>query len=137
MDEFDEETTDMFIKNKELFEGTYSDVVRTDAPLEVGIMVDSEDVAFVLYGMSIDQAIVDTEYLLTMRTEDKTDYELSGMQPAGSNRIYLSPDSREVFLDALCSNQTVKIHMQSQFNDDYKFELEALNFVEEYQKLAG
>lgn len=137
VDEFYEDTTDMFIKNEELFIGTYSDVVYTSARLEVGVMVDKEDVAFMLYGEAGNRAVFDTEYSLTMRTEDKTDYALSGIQPEGSDRIYLSQDSREVFLDAMCSNRMVKIHMWGQYHDDYRFALESLNFAEEYQKLAG
>lgn len=101
-------------------------------------MIDSQDVAFILYKNNggSDKGIIEEGFLIKVRTEDKTDYDFPAIKFSGGNRVYLDPDFKDEFVEILKNNETIKVMMQNERNDDFLFEIISANFAEEYKNIG-
>lgn len=112
IDEFREPTGEYYVSGTTT--GTFSNSVATDAELTVRLIVDVENLAFLLYkyGDVLAKGIYDVEEFTILMKGDETDekFELSAIMVEGSDRLYLaSTEDKGEFYRAFNLNQFGKM----------------------------
>lgn len=138
VDIFDQPTDEAYVTGKDVFVGKFSNSATTDSLLYVKVLVDKDEVAFVLY--EYGKYIVDNpysrheEYGIIMKDANGKQYTLDGsMNASDGDRIFVSSDSDEkAVVDALKGNGSVSFYI---YNKDrpintYLFSVETSNFSE-------
>lgn len=144
VDDFQQPTDEWYITANTSFSGTFSNSATTNSKLAVQVAVDAEDVAFFLYEYGRSQVknpssnYVD-EYDITMRTADGTDHSLSGTAYCGGDRLMIEGKDMDTVLAAMKDGGTISFHIveSDRTTTSYLFSLEASNFSQVYEEMAG
>ncbi len=146
IDVFGDDTSNKYVSNVGLLEGTFSNSATYKSKLIVNFIIDEEDVAFALfeYG-SADNRVKNNssrltdEYTITMRTSDGNKVMMAGRIPPGDDRIYVASGHYETVIKALSGTGTVDFYVKSDDTptDEYWFSVEASNFKEVYASLKN
>ena len=144
VDDFQQPTDEWYITANTSFSGTFSNSATTNSKLAVQVAVDAEDVAFFLYEYGRSQVknpssnYVD-EYDITMRTADGTDHSLSGTVYCGGDRLMIEGKDMDTVLAAMKDGGTISFHIveSDRTTTSYLFSLEASNFSQVYEEMAG
>ena len=142
VDEFNEPTSEAYIHNKEYIIGNFSNSATTNSVLHSYFLIDNDNISIVLkeYGWNqvknSSSRTVDA-YLITMKTDDGTRYELTGTMYCGSDRIVIDANYRQMVIDALLGTSDVSFYIvNKQYQTTkYLFTVPASNFSALYQKL--
>ncbi len=141
VDEFNMPTSVPYMRNSELFVGTFSNSATTDSLLYARILIDADDVSILLweYGRSEVKAYTSTNYKLTFLTDNGSKYNTTGTMYKNGDRIFLS--DYNALIKLLKNNTTIKIYIQENskygVNSTYLFTINAGNFNEVYYKLQN
>lgn len=144
VDDFQQPTDEWYITANTSFSGTFSNSATTNSKLAVQVAVDAEDIAFFLYEYGRSQVknpssnYVD-EYDITMRTADGTDHSLSGTVYCGGDRLIIEGKDMDTVLAAMKDGGTISFHIveSDRTTTSYLFSLEASNFSQVYEEMAG
>lgn len=144
VDDFQQPTDEWYITANTSFSGTFSNSATTNSKLTVQVAVDAEDIAFFLYEYGRSQVknpssnYVD-EYDITMRTADGTDHSLSGTVYCGGDRLMIEGKDMDTVLAAMKDGGTISFHIveSDRTTTSYLFSLEASNFSQVYEEMAG
>lgn len=144
VDDFQQPTDEWYITANTSFSGTFSNSATTNSKLAVQVAVDAEDIAFFLYEYGRSQVknpssnYVD-EYDITMRTADGTDHSLSGTVYCGGDRLMIEGKDMDTVLAAMKDGGTISFHIveSDRTTTSYLFSLEASNFSQVYEEMAG
>lgn len=144
VDDFQQPTDEWYITANTNFSGTFSNSATTNSKLAVQVAVDAEDIAFFLYEYGRSQVknpssnYVD-EYDITMRTADGTDHSLSGTVYCGGDRLIIEGKDMDTVLAAMKDGGTISFHIveSDRTTTSYLFSLEASNFSQVYEAMAG
>ena len=79
------------------------------------------------------------EYDITMRTADGTDHSLSGTVYCGGDRLMIEGKDMDTVLAAMKDGGTISFHIveSDRTTTSYLFSLEASNFSQVYEEMAG
>ena len=142
VDEFDEPSADGYISNDAYFVGKFSNSATTDSKLHVLLVVDSEDIALMLYeyGSSLvknSSSRNDTYYDITMKLPDGSKKDITGTMGAGVDRIWIDAEYKADVIAALSGEGSVSFYIveSDRPTTTYLFTADAANFADEYQLL--
>ena len=138
LDEFKQPTSDGFV-GYATHNGTFSNSATKDSALMVMFLVDKEKIAIVLqeYGRNV---VVNsstrnlTVYNITMRTDDDSRYEMTGVINLGGDRIIIDERYWDIVIGALSGTGTIDFYIvqEDRPTTTYLFTIEAANFADEY-----
>lgn len=116
VDEFDQPTSDWYISNRLLITGKFSNSATTNSKLSVQLLLDSEDICFVLYeygNNKVKNSYSRNKYYdIKMKDANGTEYTLQGGIVSGGDRIALLSQYRKTVLKALKQEGTVSFYIQ-------------------------
>ena len=131
VDEFNNPTTQAYIRNNKSISGTFSNSATTNSDLDVRILIDSEDICIKLweYGRYEVNAYTTTYYNVTYLDEKGNKYYSTGTLYKNGDRICLA-DWKLVNL--LQNNKQIKIYIEENskygVNSSYLFTVSQGNF---------
>ena len=134
VDEFDEKTDEWYVTNKEYIVGTFSNSATTDSRLYVQVLVDAENVAFMLYEYGnhvVKNSFSRSEnYSITMKTSSGKKYELDGYIASGGDRVIVEDSDESKIVKALKGDGTISfyIYESDRSVSNYLFKVETSNF---------
>lgn len=142
VDEFGDFTDVGVVSNWPLFVGTFSNSATNAADLYVKVLIDEEDVCFMVYEYRSDDHEINTwrtnYYNVTVKTEDGTKYKMEAVFYEDSDRIYLTDKYYNKFIDLLSGSGTLSVYLKNQkySYDTYTFSIETSNFAVEFDKIS-
>ncbi len=131
VDEFNSPTNEAYIRNSDVFVGTFSNSATTNSKLYARILIDSDDIAIKLweYGSNEVNAYSTTSYNITVQDDKGNKHKLYGTMYKNGERIYLSDST---FTALLQQNKKLKVYIEEaseyRYHSTYLFELENGNF---------
>lgn len=149
VDDFNQATSDWYIVNKSYLEGTFSNSATTNSQLLAEVVVDSLQggrISFFLYEYGSYQvknnsSSLTDEYSITMRTQDGTDYAMTGFMAPGSDRIFIDTDYVSQVIDAMKKPGIVSFYVKEvsayTSGTSYLFSCETSNFSTLYAQQMG
>ena len=135
VDEFNNPTSEAYMRNVNVFVGTFSNSATTNSKLYARILIDSEDVAIKLweYGSQEVNAYSTTYYDITLLDDNGNKHYTNGTMYKNGERIYFEDWT---FVSLLQENQTLKIYIVEAskygYNSTYLFEVKNGNFNNVY-----
>lgn len=136
VDEFDQPTSDWYITNSELITGKFSNSATTDSKLSVKVLIDAQDVCFVLYeygSHQVKNSYSKNKYFdIKMRDVNGKEHTMQGGIVSGGDRVaFLSKDIPTV-LNALKQEGTVMFYLveDEYTTSTYLFSVETSNLGE-------
>ena len=135
VDEFKNPTNEAYIRNSEVFVGTFSNSATTNSKLYARILIDAEDIAIKLweYGSIEVNAYSTTYYDITILDDTGNKHYTNGTMHENSERIYFEDWT---FASLLQQNEKLKIYIVENskygYNSTYLFEVTNGNFNTEY-----
>ena len=138
LDSFRQPTENSYIAA--LFDGVFSNSATSNSNLIARILVDSNDIAIILFEYGRTQVKNSstrnsTTYNITMRTDDDKDIRIVGDMPAGSDRIYIPTDNKKDIINALSGTGEVSFYIVNaeRTTTNYLFTATAANFADVYK----
>lgn len=144
VDDFQQETKVWFIRNIDYIEGIFSNSATTNSKLLVLILVDENDVTFMLYEYGRSQVKNASsqyydEYVITMKDSTGKKTSMTGTVYAGGDRLYIDDNYKAMVLQALKGSGTVSFYIvivkKDRITTNYLFTVECSNFGELYKIL--
>lgn len=141
VDDFDMETDEWYVANKDAFSGKFSNSATTDSLLYAYIIADATDVSIMLYEYGRSQvknsfSRYNEDYNITMLLDDKSKVDVKGSIYTSGDRIVISAANKDKVLNALKTNKniTFRIVQANREIDTYIFTAETSNFASLYTK---
>ncbi len=131
VDEFNNPTNQAYIRNTDVFVGTFSNSATTNSKLYARILIDAEDIAIKLweYGSLEVNAYSTTYYDITLLDDNGNKHYTNGTMYKNGERIYFKDWT---FASLLQQNQKLKVYIVEDskygYNSSYLFEVENGNF---------
>lgn len=131
VDEFDNPTSEAYVRNANPAYGTFSNSATTDSSLQVTILIDENDVCIMLYeyGSHKVKEYTDTRYYITLLLDDGTKKNTYGTMYDGGDRVVM--DDRSL-VEALQNNNKVEVYLKDNpkygTSSTYLFSLKQDNF---------
>ena len=120
VDEFRMPTDEGYIRNAEPIEGIFSNSATTDSKLDVVILLDEHQLAFMLYeyGRSLvkNSYSRDRIYNVTLRDAAGRKTALTGTMPSNADRILFEEKDAEKIVNALSTDPTVAFYIEQADN---------------------
>lgn len=142
VDEFDTPTDEWYIVNSELWVGTFSDSATNNSELSAKVLVDDRCISLALFEYSYWQVKNSSTrnmdyYDITLKLEDGTQVEVSGVIPQSGERIYISQLYTSDVLEALLGEGTVQFYVEDVSHPitNYLFSVDCSNFAELYNSV--
>lgn len=136
VDEFDQPTSDWYITNRQLITGKFSNSATTDSKLSVKVLIDDQDVCFVLYeygSHQVKNSYSKNKYFdIKMKDVNGKEHTMQGGIVSGGDRVaFLSKDIPTV-LNALKQEGTVMFYLveDEYTTSTYLFSVETSNLGE-------
>lgn len=131
VDEFNNPTSEAYIRNNNLFEGSFSNSATTNSKLYARILIDADDIAIKLweYGSQEVNAYSTTYYDITILDDKGQKHYTGGTMYKNGERIYFDDWT---FVSLLQENKKLKIYIEEDskygYHSSYLFEVENGNF---------
>lgn len=144
VDNFNQPTDEGYIANSTYFIGTFNNSATTKSNLLVTVVVDEEDITFFLYEYGRNQvknssSSYDDIYNITMRTEDGTDYNFTGVIYCGGDRLYIDQTYIPEVISALSQdgNTMTSFYIEDaeRTTTNYLFTAISNNFAKQYEEM--
>ena len=134
VDDFNEPTDEWFISTS--FMGTFSNSATTDSSLSGYVLIDEENVAFMLYEYNRNQVknsySRDKAYTITAKAEDGSKSEFSGSVWSEGDRVIVSNADKPAIIELMKNGGTVKFYIYETDNSvtNYLFTVKSNNLKE-------
>ena len=137
VDEFNNPTSQGYIRNPDVFYGTFSNSATTNSKLYARIMIDTEDVSVKLweYGSNVVDAYKTTYYDITILDDSGNKHYTTGTMYKNGDRIYVAESFWDDIIVLLQNNEQLKIYIEedsSGINSSYLFTVKSGNFNDIY-----
>ncbi len=135
VDEFNNPTNEAYMRNADVFVGTFSNSATTNSKLYALILIDAEDIAIKLweYGSHEVNAYSTTYYDITLLDDNGNKHYTNGTMYKNGDRIHFEDWT---FVSLLQQNQKLKLYIVEDskygYNSTYLFEVENGNFNTAY-----
>lgn len=143
-DEFGQPTDEGFVTTDRYVEGKFSNSATTDSKLYVAFIADLEYLAIQMleYGNNTvmnSSSRYDEAYDITMRIEDDTRHQITGVIWTGGDRIVIDDSYTDLVVEALSATGSVDFYIvqRDRPTTTYLFTLETADFADEYQSLSN
>lgn len=139
VDEFKNPTDEAYVRNADLFVGTFSNSATDNSKLYVRLLIDANDIAIILYEYGSNQvkAYSTTNYSISILDDNDVKHQLTGTMYENGNRIFLS-DMQLVSL--LQTNQELTFYIKENskygYSSTYLFKVTNDNFNKVYSTFS-
>ncbi len=144
VDNFQQPTNEWFITNIEYVVGSFSNSATTNSKLNVQLLIDKDDVAFMLFEYGRSQVKNSSsryynEYDITMKDSAGKTTSLTGKIYAGGDRLIIDDKYKTTVLSALKGRGSVSFYIvrADRTTTTYLFTVECSNFAEIYASKGG
>jgi len=133
VDEFNNPTNQGYIRNSDIFYGTFSNSATTNSTLYARIMIDAEDVSIMLweYGSNVVDAYKTTKYDITILDDRGNKHYTTGTMYKNGDRIFVAESYWSDTVKLLQNNEQLKIYIEENsggINSTYLFAVKGGNF---------
>lgn len=142
VDNFNQPTDEGYVSNLTYFIGSFNNSATTDSLLYVEVVVDEEDITFFLYEYGRNQvknssSSYDDIYNITMRTDDGTDYNFTGVVYCGGDRLFIDQTYVPEVIAALSQDGNTSFYIEDaeRITTNYLFTITSSNFAKQYAEL--
>lgn len=135
VDDWGDPTDDAYIVY-ETTDGSFSDSAAHNARLTAGIIVDREDLQFLLikYGRNYYSPIAGISYSISVKDENGNVKTFSAWQEPGDDRVYT--EDKESIIEMLKTPGTYSFYFENErFSDTFVFKVNTDNFISAYNGL--
>lgn len=135
VDEFNNPTSEAYLRNSDVFVGTFSNSATTNSQLYARILIDADDISIKLweYGSHEVNTFSTTYYNITLLDDDGNKHYTRGTMYKNGDRIRLQDFT---FASLLLDNEALKVYIEEDskygYNSSYLFEVKNGNFNKEY-----
>lgn len=139
VDEFKNPTDEAYVRNADLFVGTFSNSATDNSKLYVRLLIDANDIAIILYEYGSNQvkAYSTTNYSISILDDNDVKHQLTGTMYENGNRIFLA-DTQLVSL--LQTNQELTFYIKENskygYSSTYLFKVTNDNFNRVYSTFS-
>lgn len=131
VDDFDEPTDEWFISTS--FMGTFSNSATTDSSLSGYVLIDEENVSFILYEYNRSQVkntySRNKAYTITAKAEDGSTTEYSGCVWSQGDRVVVSDEDKAAIIELMKNGGKIKFYIYETDNSvtNYLFTVKSNN----------
>ena len=143
VDEFKQNTNIWYISNKYYIRGSFSNSATTNSELHVEVLVDIENISFMLYeyGRNLvknSSNRYNDKYNITMKDGTGQKTSLTGTMYCGTDRLFIDDRYISTVLQALKESKSVSFYIvnSDRTTTTYLFTVDCLNFIDVYKKAS-